>query len=156
MTIPGVGSLMTKRRFFLLFPLSLLAATSGSSVEKASSNLYKGIVSRNSFGLTPAKSEVPPPAPLPKVQLLGITTIFGDKRAIVKVFWPANAGKPAHERTLVLRNHQGYGEIEVIGIYELANTSRVRISGTVSTIGFESDRGIPPGGSLPAPPQPPG
>jgi len=152
--IPGVRLFMNERRSLLALLLSFASATFVSSVERASSNPYQGIVSRNSFGLTPAKSEVPPPAPLPKVHLLGITT-FGDKRAILKVLWPAKRGEPARDKTFMLKNHQRAGEIEVIEIDELATTARVRISGTVSTISFESERGISPGGSLPTPPQPP-
>ena len=148
---------MSNRRLFLTLFVIHVSVTSLSSVEKLSSNPYRGIVSRNSFGLDfdKHKTVVPPPALLPTAQLLGITTILGDKRAIVKVRWPAKADQAAREQTFVLKNYQSTGEIEVMEIDERAATVCVKISGIVRTLGFESDLGASPN-PLPAPPQPPG
>src|SRR5882762_4119031 len=68
----------------LVHCLAAKAVTSGSST---GTNPYQGIVDRNVFGLKPPP---PPPdpevnkPPPPKIILTGITTIFGNKRALMK------------------------------------------------------------------------
>ena len=148
---------MTERQLLLASLVSFASAVSVTATERFVTNPYRGIVLRNAFGLATNKTEavLPPPAPLPDVQLLGITTILGDKRAIIRVRWPTKAGQAAREETFVLRNYQSTREIEVMEIDEGAATVCVKISGTIKTLCFESDPGASPG-SLPAPPQPPG
>src|SRR5712672_1994045 len=84
------------------------AAQAVTADSKASSNPYSGIVDRNVFGLKDAPPPPPPPdnkPPPPKITLTGITTIFGNKRALMKAPVAAKAtepGKPpepAHDQT---------------------------------------------------------
>jgi len=57
---------------------------------------YQTIIDRNAFHLNPAPPPAPDPAtikpPPPKISLAGIMTLFGTKRALMKVMEP---GKPS-------------------------------------------------------------
>ena len=84
---------------------------------------YQSIVDRNVFALKP-----PPPPPDPeatkpppvKITLTGITTILGNKRALMKS--PAPPGKPGEpakpEVSYILTVGQREGDVEVIDIDE--------------------------------------
>ena len=88
---------------------------------------------------------VPPPAPQPKVKLLGITTVLPHKRVILRVQFPLASGAGAREQTLILEEHQRAGQVEVLEIDEMAGTVRLSISGTASVLGFESEHENLPG-----------
>src|SRR5690349_24775865 len=87
-------------------------------------NPYQSIVDRNVFALKP-----PPPPPDPeatkpppvKITLTGITTILGNKRALMKA--PAPPGKPGEpakqEMSYILTVGQREGDIEVLDIDEV-------------------------------------
>lgn len=127
---------------------TLLAATSGSP--------YQGIVSQNVFGLVPVPTQVKavPPASLPKVQPVGITTMLGDKRALLKVSVPAMPPEPAKELSCILTVGQREGPIEVLEIDERAGSVTVDNSGTVQVLTLQQDSPRPQTLALSPPPTP--
>ncbi len=138
----------------LIFVLSSLAFCAGADAISADtpSNPYQGIVDRNVFGLKP-----PPPLPKPednkpppaKITLTGITTILGNKRALMKVQVPAKPGEPAKEQSYILTEGQRDGEIEVLEINEQEGSVKVNESGLVTLLTFDKD-----GAKLPSTPPP--
>jgi hypothetical protein len=108
-----------------------------AGLQHSSTNRYQGIVERNVFHLVP---EPPPPAPprppLPELTLTGITSILDDKRALLKIRYPAGAGGPAKEEECILRPGQREGSIEVLEIDETKERVTVNNSGTIMTITF--------------------
>lgn len=147
---------MSRKRILVASFLSLISAISAETLEKRSNNPYQRIATRNIFRLEPKHTEVivQPPALLPKVQLLGITTVLGDKRAIVKVLWPAMEGGSRREQTFILKDHESAGEIELLEIDEIAGKVRMNISGTTIVVSFETEHGRSSGDSSPRPLQP--
>jgi hypothetical protein len=119
----------------------------------SSDNPYHQIAERNVFGLRPPQPPrvEPPPAPLPKIVLTGITTILGNKRALLKIQFPAQPSKPAKAESCVLAEGQRDGAIEVLEVNEKTAQVKVDNSGTVSVITFEKPPPTPP---PVAPPQP--
>ncbi len=129
-------------------------------VRRGPTDHYTSIPDRNIFGLKP------PPSPqtterqspqLPKITLTGITTILGNKRALMLVQSPGSkAGQK--ELSLILTEGQQQDDIEVLQIDEKAGTVRVNNSGTVMTLNFEKDGPKLPTTQLPsnnpAPPLP--
>jgi hypothetical protein len=115
---------------------------------------YAGIVDRNAFGLKP-----PPPPPDPettkpppvKITLTGITTILGNKRALMET--PPPAGKPGEQpkgkQSYILTIGQREGDIEVLDIDEKSGSVKVNNSGSIVTLTFEKD-----GAKLPTTPAP--
>jgi hypothetical protein len=110
-------------------------------VNDANKGSYDAIAKRNAFDL----HEVPPPPScreqpgLPPIQirLTGITTIFGDKRALLMVQEPAVAGKPAgKEESYILSEGQRQGAIQVLAIDEKTGTVRLSSDDTVSVLTF--------------------
>lgn len=116
-------------------------------VADSSGACYQGISERNAFGLKPPaqpRIEVKAP-PLPKLILTGITTILGDKRALMKAEPPgAKAGDHSKELSLILTEGQREGDIEVLQIDENAGSVKVNNSGTVMTLTFDKDGPKPP------------
>jgi hypothetical protein len=119
----------------------------------AAGNPYHQIVERNAFGLRPPQPPrvEPPPAPLPKIVLTGITTILGNKRVLLRIQSPAQPSKPAKVESCVLSEGQRDGVIEVLEINEKTAQVKVDNSGTVSVITFDKPAPTPP---PVAPPQP--
>ena len=149
--IRGVAMLVLAGFAFGLAPKPALA--------EAAENPYSGIVVRNVFNLRPPprpEDNLPPPQAPPKITLTGITTILGNKRALMKVQVPAAPGKPASEESFILAEGQREGEIEVVSIDPDANTVKVNNHGVAQELNFEKD-GIklatapPPPGSVPPP-----
>lgn len=124
-----------------------------ATVPEAAPGQYQAIPERNVFGLRPPAAQpapTNPPAPLPKITLTGITTILGNKRALMKVLPPgAKPGALTKEESLILTEGQREGEVEVLQIDEHAGSVKVNNSGTVMTLTFEKD-----GAKLPATPTP--
>ena len=124
-------------------------------------NPYQGIVERNVFNLKPPPPvgpPEPPPAPVPKITLTGITTILGNKRALMKVLEPPKPPQAAKEESYILTEGQRDGEIEVLAIDEQAGTVKVNNHGTVQELTFDKDGAKLPGSPLSAavPPGMPG
>ncbi len=139
----------------------------------AAENPYAAIVERNVFALKPPPppaSTEPEKAPPPNIMLTGITTIFGNKRAIMRT--PPVAGKPGEaprEQSFFLAEGQQEGEMEVLQIDEKLGTVKVKYGGTPVTLSFDKNApkmagaaapgapgtmpGVPmPAGGLPPPP----
>ena len=62
--------------------------------------------------------------------LVGITTILQEKRALLKVEFPAQPSEPAKELSCIVAVGQRVGPIEILAIDETAGTVRVNNSGT--------------------------
>jgi hypothetical protein len=72
---------------------------------------------------------------LPKITLVGITTISGNKRALLKVESPGNS--PGPTQSFILGEHQRSGQVEVLEIDEKSARVRVSNSGVVTLLAFE-------------------
>ncbi len=111
-------------------------------VADAPDNPYQGIVERNVFNLKPPprpEDNLPPAAPPPKITLTGITTILGNKRALMKVQEPPRPPQPAKEESYILTEGQRDGEVEVLAIDEQAGSVKVNNHGTVQELTFDKD-----------------
>jgi hypothetical protein len=158
--------------------LTLWTAANALAVQSAGSP-YQGIVDRNVFGLKPPpnpEDSKPPPPPPPSIKLQGITTILGNKRALMKIMMPGRPGVKAEEQSFILAEGQRDGEIEVLEIDDKAGTVKVNNFGTITNLNFKNNGvviantpapgmpvpgmpGAPPGvggGGIPPPPGPPG
>ena len=142
--------------------LGLLAGVVGSAAawgvtSEPAASPYEGIVDRNAFGLKP-----PPPPPDPeaakpppaKITLTGITTILGNKRALMET--PPPQGKPGEQpkgkQSYILTIGQREGDIEVLDIDEKAGSVKVNNAGAVVTLTFDKDGAKLPATPAPAPP----
>jgi hypothetical protein len=118
------------------------------------------IAARNVFRLQPPRqAPSPPPAQLPRITLVGITTILQVKRALLKVQFPAQPPEPAKEVNYILALGQREGPIEILAIEETAGSVRVNNSGTEMLLNFARDglrqhQTLPPS-VTPPPPRPP-
>ncbi|HWQ92458.1 MAG TPA: hypothetical protein VN673_12370 [Clostridia bacterium] len=105
---------------------------------------YEAIPERNLFGLKPAAKPAAPqetaePA-LPKMVLTGITTILGNKRALLKAVPPGNKpGEQSKERSFILTEGQQEDFVEVIQINEDQGSVTLRNSGAIMTLTFDKD-----------------
>jgi hypothetical protein len=117
----------------------LLSVAANASVTKSEASPYEIIAHRNIFEITLPKSEPPiiPPVQRSKVTLLGITTILGDKRAILKIQTPSAAGKPATEQSFILIEGKDAGEIRVVEINEKTATVKINNAGEIALLTFE-------------------
>jgi len=123
-------------------------------VPGSSQDHYQNIPERNLFALRPPPQvrNEPIPPQLTKILLTGITTILGDKRALMKTLLPpGKPGDQAKEQSLILKEGQREGEIEVVAIDDKAGSVKVNNSGTVMVLTFEKD-----GVKLPTAPPGPG
>lgn len=130
---------------FIFGALVIAAYCCGAKVlsAAASADYYKQIPARNLFGLREpvVKREDPPPTPLPKIVLNGITTM-GNKLVFLKVQFPPKPGEQQQaEQSFMLTEGQREGGIEILEIDEKAGIIRVNNSGTEMTIGFDKDAG---------------
>ena len=158
---------MKRGRKLLICTLAGLAVgtTANAATSGTSGSPYEGIVVRNVFGLNKAPPPPDPEAnkpPPPKIFLTGITTILGNKRALMKLTPPAKPGEPAKEQSFTLAEKQRDGELEVLEIDENAGTVKVNDYGTITTLSFTNNgiktaaapgpAGAPnPAGFVPAP-----
>src|SRR5215831_18990314 len=116
----------------------LMAGAAQAATEDSSPHRFQGIIDRNVFGLKPQasnESNVPAPTPPPKLTLTGITTILGNKRALLST--PPVPNKPAE--SFMLTEGQRDGEIEVLEINEIAGTVKVMNHGVEQTLDFITD-----------------
>lgn len=125
---------------------------------------YQGIPERNVFGLRPP---APPPVvnpeankpPPPKLTLTGITTIMGNKRALMTAQLPARPPEPARAQHYMLTEGQRDGDVEVLNIDEVKGTVSVNNHGVPQEIVFEKETpkfppapgGQNPAGGIPTP-----
>ena len=141
-----------------LFAALGLSLGTPALVAETAGHPYLGIAGSNVFRLK-APPPTPPPlrsVPLARAKLVGITTM-GDKRALLRVYLPANPPEPAKEVSCILAVGQREGLIEVLEIDEVAGTVKVNNSGTVMVLAFEKESPRPQTPSLPRglPPLPP-
>ena len=131
-----------------------LSLTTGLLVTDASGNPYRGITTSNVFRLRPAQRQegFPPPAPLPQVRPTGVTTILEDKRALLRVSYPARPPEPAREVSCILTVGQREGPIEVLAIDEKAGSIKINNSGTVMVLTLAGDSPRPHGRPPAVPP----
>ena len=135
--------------------------TAASAITADHSMPYQGIVERNLFALKPPPAPPDPDAnnkPQPsKITLTGITTILGNKRALMKT--PPPTAKPGEqaktEQSYILAVGERQDEIEVIDIDEVAGTVKVKNAGLVETVSFKENGVKQPGGGPGAPSVPP-
>jgi hypothetical protein len=138
---------------------AVVAAQAHALVPEIAPGQYQGITQRNVFGLRSPEVITPPTAvsaPLPKITLTGITTILGNKRALMKIL-PVGLkpGETAKELSLILTEGQRESEIEVLQIDEKNGTVKVNNSGTVMMLSFEKDGAKLPAASGPGVPMVP-
>ena len=134
--------------------LAGLLIVQGGTVFAAAENPYRSIVARNPFSLLPpdppAKAEEPKPPT--NVKLTGITTMLGSKRALLLVQETGPGAKP--EKSVILREGQREGDIEVLEIDEKAGAVTLKNGGILTTLNFEKDgmKAAPLPPPLPVPP----
>src|SRR5215471_1239825 len=121
-----------------------LCITANAVTAESQNNPYQSIVDRNVFALKP-----PPPPPDPeatkpppvKIALTGITTILGNKRALMKS--PAPPGKPGEpakpEVSYILTVGQREGDVEVLDIDEVGGNVKLRNGGVEVTLNIDKD-----------------
>ena len=147
---------MKRNRIWCLSGLlwwSMVAVCYGTAFERP----YQAIVKRNAFNLKPPQEERPLGIPLtrPNLRLSGITT-FGGKRVFLKMQVPSRAGERVGERSVILREGQREGEIEVLKIDEERGRVEIRFSGQLLIVKFEEGVSQDLGAALPAKLQPRG
>lgn len=130
----------------------VVCLVAGVQASQGSRNPYHLICKRNVFALR-AWAEPPvqpePLPPLPKVLLNGITTILGDKRALLEIKSPAGPGQPPKTESCILAEGQRVGPIEILEVDERAGCVTLNNSGTVMLLTFERS-----GSPTPPPPSP--
>jgi hypothetical protein len=130
-------------------------ATDNSDSTENPDSPYSAIWLRNVFDLKPAPPPPPPTTatntPPPNVELTGITTLLGTKRALFMVQESGGPGKPAGKpESYILTEGQRQGELEVLEISPKAKTVRIKVSDLVSTITFKTNQvAIGPQGGAP-------
>ncbi|MCX8155681.1 MAG: hypothetical protein N3J91_04400 [Verrucomicrobiae bacterium] len=103
----------------------------------------KSITERNAFNLkapTPPAPPPPPPPPATKVNLTGVFSIMGNKRAILQITEP---GKNNSESRIVQEGDKE-GDIEVLAIDTVMETVRVKIRDQEKELDFKKDGIAPP------------
>ena len=70
---------------------------------------------------------------------VGITTILGDKRVLLRVKFPAQPPEPAREASCILTVGQREGPIEVLKIDEIAGSVEINNSGAVMVLTLARD-----------------
>src|SRR5258706_3618307 len=106
------------------------------------SNPYEPIASRNVFAIKPPPPPPPeqpvvPAAPLAKVVLTGVTTMFGANAVAMLEITEQEAGKAANVKKPILRVGEREGPVEVLSI-DVANAQvRIKNSGVETNLMFE-------------------
>ncbi|PWU19670.1 MAG: hypothetical protein C5B50_06055 [Verrucomicrobia bacterium] len=103
-------------------------------------NNYGAIPERNVFGLKPSpgiQQPMLPPKTVPQIILTGITTLLGNKLALLKAILPPRPGEAPREQNLTLAEGQREGYIEVLEVDEKAGRVKVDDFGTITNLTFE-------------------
>ncbi len=103
---------------------------------------YREIPAQNAFRLKPpAAIEAPPVGRvlLPQVKMTGLTTIFGDKRVLLKILFPARPPDAAQEVSCILLQGQSFGLVEVLEIDMPAERIKISNAGEICWLGFERE-----------------
>jgi hypothetical protein len=123
---------------------------------------YHIISQRNAFGLKPAPPLATVPAISPgrrsQITITGITTIFGDKRVLLKSLPPpGNPGDPPPlEESFILAEGQTNADLIIVRVDPMANTVTLKNAGVVEVLklrepGKPSFGPPPPPAALPIP-----
>jgi len=117
----------------------ILCASACAITPSPSTNRYEAIPDRNVFGLKPSTSmpQQPPQKNPPQIILTGITTLLGNKLALLQALLPAPPGLPPREQRLALTEGQREGNIEVLEVDEKAGRVKVDDFGTITNLTFE-------------------
>jgi hypothetical protein len=114
-------------------------------------NPYTGIVERNTFGLRPPVNPADLVKPAPSVSadilLQGITTILGRELVLMKVKFAARPPEPARDESLMLREGQRDGDIEVLEINPVDGSVKVNNNGTVISLTMKENSEKPTPGA---------
>jgi len=134
------------RTFKLLFGLFgglvVCASVRGAEPAAPAGNPYQSIVERNVFHLNPPPAPPDPEAnkpPPPKIFLTGITTLMGNRRALLKTTPPAKPGEPPKEKSYMLAEHERLDDLEVVAIDEVAGSVKVTYGGMEFTVNFKDN-----------------
>jgi len=111
----------------------IVAATAVVAVCCSTSGEPPQIAGRNN---TSEPVSAPLRVPSKKITLLGITTLSGKKRALLKT---EALNKSRETQHLILSEHQKVGEVEILEIDEVSGSVRVNVSGVVKLLTFERD-----------------
>ena len=106
-----------------------------------SRNPYRRIIERNLFRLKPAPIPVVdlPHTPLPVIKLTGITSILGDKRALLKIRFPAQPPAQPREESCILKEGQSDGPIKVLQIDMKSAMVKLDDAGKETVITFTNE-----------------
>ena len=133
-------------RAVLISAATILVSLDSQAVTPDSNNPYHGIVDRNVFALKEIPPPPPPPnpdankPPPPPIQLVGITTLFGNPRAFLTLTLPAKGQEPAKALSLMLNENQRDGEVEVIKIDVANKTVLVNNYGVQTNLTFDKPK----------------
>ncbi len=134
------------------------------SADSPGDSPYSAIWLRNVFDLRPflppVTNTVPVTnAPPPNVELTGITTLLGTKRALFMVQDSPSPGKPpGKDESYILTEGERQGVLEVLEINPKAKTVKIKVEDLVSTITFKTNKApaspqpMAGGGGIPRPP----
>ncbi|MEY4384718.1 MAG: hypothetical protein RLY20_1 [Verrucomicrobiota bacterium] len=115
------------------------------------------ITNRNLFGLKPPPdpndpANLPPPPPLPNIYLAGITTLLGNKRAVLRAPRPAKPPEPAKEVSLMLSEGDSEEGVKVLQINVADGTVKIMNGSTEQLLDIKKNAPKPGAGGAPAAP----
>jgi hypothetical protein len=116
-----------------------LASIVSSAAALQTENPYQGIAARNVFGLKPrpaVQNFVPSTVPPRSIILTGITTILGDKRALLVINPPRIASSPQKPTPCILCEGQQCEGVKVMHIDVKAASVEVLYSGALTNLTF--------------------
>jgi len=121
-----------------ILAVMLLGVEAKAAASEPRTQPYEAIAKRNVFDLKQPETARPriEPAPIPKITLMGITTILGDKRVLLKVQMPSKPGESAKEQVFILTEGQSAGQIKILQVDEKAGSVRVNNFGTEMLLTF--------------------
>jgi len=110
----------------------MLAVSVPVDAQVGDGNPYQAIVSHNAFALKPATAVVVSSTETPpsEITLNGITTIFGDKRALFKVQPPS----PAGQQSYFLSEGERADDLELLSVDVRASKIKINNHGIIQTI----------------------
>lgn len=136
--------------------VGLLTAAQMASAITRDNPYHTAITQRNMFGL---KAPTAPPltqslsmAPLPKILLVGITTVMDGKKALLRVSQPAHPSGLAKEISLILSEGSPASEgVQVLEIDVAAGTVKIVNNGTIQILDIKTDAPKSTGAPVSAP-----
>lgn len=150
---------VVKSLLILTASLSAVAFKAQAVVNQPDHSVYESIAHRNVFDLhgPPQKAESQPDIPPPtKIRLTGITTILGDKRALLMVQEPTVHGKPPEkEESVILSEGQRQGGIQLLEVNPTAGTVKLENDGKVSIVALEIPKPVTTASATPYAPNAP-